>query len=77
MPKIDELKSKLDWMKESVKILVAILLTLGAGIAKLYLDGNIGALFIAGVSLITASIFVITVIVLKINRTITEIGELP
>lgn len=44
MPKIDELKARMDWLKEAVKILVAILLATGAGVAKLYLDLEIGDL---------------------------------
>ncbi|MGZ8546460.1 MAG: hypothetical protein ACXWVU_03610 [Sulfuricurvum sp.] len=77
MPKIDELKAKMDWLKEAVKILVAILLATGAGVAKLYLDLETGILFISGIFFMILVSAVIIAIVIKINKTITDIGDLP
>jgi hypothetical protein len=77
MPKIDELKARMDWLKEAVKILVAMLLAAGAGVAKLYLDSEIGVLFISGIVFMILVSVVIVAIVIKINKTISDIGDLP
>ena len=45
MPKLDEIKARLDWLKELFKILVAVLVADVAGLSKLYLDASIGILF--------------------------------
>jgi len=48
MPKLDEIKARLDWLKEQFKILVAVLVADVAGLSKLYSDASIGVLFYAG-----------------------------
>jgi len=48
MPKLDEIKARLDWLKELFKILVAVLVADVAGLSKLYLDASIGILFYSG-----------------------------
>lgn len=45
MPKLDEIKARLDWLKEQFKILLTILVADIAGISKLYLDSQDGLLF--------------------------------
>ena len=49
MPKLDEIKARLDWLKELFKILVAVLVADVAGLSKLYLDASIGILFYSGI----------------------------
>jgi membrane protein YdbS with pleckstrin-like domain len=68
MPKIDELKARMDWLKEAVKILVAMLLAAGAGVAKLYLDSEIGVLFISGIVFMILVSVVIVAIVIKLIK---------
>ncbi len=48
MPKLDEIKARLDWLKELFKILVAVLVADVAGLSKLYLDASIDILFYSG-----------------------------
>jgi hypothetical protein len=48
MPKLDEIKARIDWLKELFKIIVTIMVADIAGMAKLYLDNAINGLFYMG-----------------------------
>jgi len=41
MGKLDEVKSRIDWLKDLFKILIAIMVADIAGIAKLFMDDKI------------------------------------
>ncbi len=43
MAKIDEVKARIDWLKELFKIVVTVMVADIAGMSKLYLDNTIGA----------------------------------
>ncbi|WP_188109986.1 hypothetical protein [Sulfurimonas hydrogeniphila] len=45
MAKIDEIKEHIGALKSYLNILVAIILTLGAGVSRLYVSNNITILF--------------------------------
>jgi len=38
MAQIDQVKAKIDWLKDILKILIAVLIATCAGICKLYLN---------------------------------------
>ena len=48
MAKIDEVKARVDWLKELFKIVIAVMVTDIAGMAKLYLDKTIDEVFYMG-----------------------------
>ena len=63
MPKLDEIRARLDWLKEQFKILVTILVADVAGVSKLYIDTQVDLLFYSGLVLLvvlTASIIIVS-----------------
>ena len=48
MAKIDEVKARIDWLKELFKIVVTVMVADIAGMAKLYLDKTIDEVFYMG-----------------------------
>jgi hypothetical protein len=48
MPKLDEIKARIDWLKELFKIMVTIMVADIAGMAKLYLDNTVNIVFYMG-----------------------------
>jgi hypothetical protein len=66
MPKLDEIRARLDWLKEQFKVLVAILVADVAGVSKLYLDAESSPLFYSGLVLLV----VLTVAIVIVSRKI-------
>ena len=63
MPKLEEIRARLDWLKEQFKILVTILVADVAGVSKLYIDTQVDLLFYSGLVLLvvlTASIIIVS-----------------
>jgi hypothetical protein len=52
MRKLDEIRARLDWLKEQFKILVTILVADVAGVSKLYIDTQVDLLFYSGLVLL-------------------------
>ena len=76
MAKIDEIKERINWLKDLFKILVMVLIAIIAGIGKLFLSRDFNILFYVG-SLI--SVFVILWLVIlffKIDKDIKKLREL-
>ena len=76
MPKIDEVKSEIDWLKDLFKILVMVLVALVAGISKLYLDETINILFYIGIVLGFGFTIWLAILAKKIKFNIKELGEI-
>ena len=76
MPKIDEIKSEIDWLKDLFKILVALLAGLVTGVSKLYLDSEINILFYSGIILGIGITAWLVILAKKIKIHIRELGEL-
>jgi len=70
MGRLDEVKSRIDWLKDLFKILIAIMV---AGIAKLFIDDKINLLFYLGVSILAVGCIVIS---RKIEVHLNELGEI-
>ena len=76
MPKIDEVKSEIDFLKDIFKLSIAVLVALMAGLSKLYLDNNKEYLFYLGI-IVSMPLSAIPLIVFKkIKKHIKELGEL-
>ena len=76
MPKIDEVKAEIDFLKDIFKISIALLVAIIAGLSKLYLDENTNLLFYLG-SIVSLLISLVPIIVFKkIKKHIKELGEL-
>ncbi len=76
MPKIDEIKAEIDFLKDLFKISIALLVAIIAGLSKLYLDDSINILFYMG-AIMSILISIVPVVVFKkIKKHIKELGEL-
>ena len=77
MPKIDKIKEQIGWLKVVFAIFMAIEISLIAWLANNYDNENISA---SKVYLNVLSIFIVSVVVILINKTafkkIDELGEL-
>ncbi len=76
MAKIDEVKARIDWLKELFKIVVAVMVADIAGMAKLYLDKTIDEVFYMGGLLLPVLVVVCIVISRKMERRINELENL-
>jgi hypothetical protein len=76
MAKIDEVKARIDWLKELFKIVVTVMVADVAGMAKLYLDKTIDVLFYGGGVLLGILVLVSIVISKKMERNISELENL-
>jgi len=77
MAKIDEIKERINWLKDLFKILIMILITLIAGISKLYLDNTYhNILFYLGIFISFCIIIWLLVLFSKINKDINKLGDL-
>ena len=72
MAKIDEIKELINTLRVYLGFLLAIILSLGAGIAKLYISKNVGLLFYLGVLII----FIVMIGFIINNRLHKEIKKL-
>ncbi len=73
---IDEIKERINWLKDLFKTLVMILIAIIAGVSKFYLDKDFNILFYIG---IIVSFFVtiwILILFFKIEKEITNLGEI-
>ena len=76
MAKIDEVKARIDWLKELFKILIAVMVADVAGMAKLYLDKTIDEVFYMGGLLLTILVVACIVVSHKVERRISELENL-
>jgi len=76
MAQIDQVKAKIDWLKDILKILIAVLIATCAGICKLYLNETYNELFYIGILIINILCFLIPIFIEKINTLIKTIGDL-
>ena len=76
MAKIDEVKARIDQLKELFKIVVTVMVADVAGMAKLYLDNTIDVLFYGGGVLLGVLVLVSIVISKKMERKISELENL-
>ncbi|CDH45584.1 hypothetical protein [Candidatus Contendibacter odensensis] len=76
MPKLDEIKARLDWLKEQFKILVAVLVADVAGLSKLYLDGAVGVLFYSGLVLLGILTIAGVIVSRKIELHLAELRDI-
>lgn len=76
MAKIDEVKARIDWLKELFKIVVTVMVADIAGMSKLYLDNTIGVLFYMGGLLLPFLVVVCIVVSKKIERHFNELEGL-
>jgi hypothetical protein len=76
MAKIDEVKARIDWVKELFKILITVMVADVAGMAKLYLDKTIDEIFYMGGFLLTILVVACIVVSRKMERQISELENL-
>ncbi len=76
MGRLDEIKARIDWLKELFKIVITVMVADIAGISKLYLDHEIGVLFYMGAVLLPVFSLACVVISRKVERHLDELGEL-
>ncbi len=76
MSKIDRLKEYIGALKTYLAILGAMIFGLGAGLSKLLLDGEVGALFWIGCMLTLVFIFLFFIVAKAMHRDIDKLEEL-
>jgi hypothetical protein len=76
MAKIDEIKARIDWLKELFKIVITVMVADVAGMSKLYLDNLIGVLFYMGGLLLPFLVVACMAISKKIERHFNELEGL-
>ena len=76
MSKIDEIKARIDWLKDLFKIVITIMVADIAGVAKLYIDSEIGILFYMGAVLLPMFSIACVTISRKVENHLNELGEL-
>ena len=76
MSKQDEVKARIDWLKDLFKIVITIMVADIAGMAKLYIDSEADLLFYLGRVLLPIFAMACIVISQKIELHLNELGEL-
>jgi len=76
MAKIDEVKEHIGALKSYLNILVAVILVIGAGVSKLYLEHSIGLIFWLGVIIILIAISAFIVISKSMHQNIKKLKDL-
>ena len=70
------MKSRIDWLKDLFKIVIAIMVADVAGLAALYMDDKMGLLFYMGGALLPLFAISCVVISQKTELHLNELGEL-
>jgi ACR3 family arsenite efflux pump ArsB len=76
MAKIDEIKEHIGALKTYLTLLVATMLALGAGVAKLYRDEEVGILFWIGLISIMLSVILFVMISRSMHSNIKKLKDL-
>jgi len=76
MAKIDEIKEHINTLRNYLNILTAIILTVGAGVAKLYINDEIGLLFWIGIIFSLIFILIFALISKSIHDNIKKLKDL-
>ena len=75
MAKLDEIKEHIGALKTYLGIIVAIVLAVGAGVAKLYNDLNIGLLFWLGIAIMLISITIFLFVPKSMHNNIKKLKD--
>ena len=76
MSKIDEQKEYIGALKVYLGFVLATLISVGAGISRLYLSEHTGIVFWLGGLIFTSSIIIFILIAKKMHRKIEELKDL-
>lgn len=76
MSKLDKIKEDVGAFKTYQGFIVALVITIGAGVAKLYLENNINSLFFIGVVIIIIFSIAFALIARKMHTKINELEDL-
>ena len=76
MAQIDEIKERINWLKDLFKILVMVLIALIAGVSKLFLNKDFNILFCLGAIVSVFVILWLMILFFKINKDIQKLREL-
>ncbi|MDQ7068922.1 MAG: hypothetical protein Q9M40_13685 [Sulfurimonas sp.] len=76
MAKIDEIKEHIGALKNYLNIVVAMILTFGAGVSRLFISENITVLFWIGIILIAMLLIIFLIISRSIHSNIKKLKDL-
>ena len=76
MAKIDEVKEYITTLRVYLGFLLAIILSVGAGVARLYLAHNIGLLFYLGILIIVVTMIGFAIVNKKLHKEIKRLKDL-
>ncbi|GEM_PF-3690877 len=75
MGKIDEIKEEIGAIKTYLGFVIAFMITMGAGVSKLFLDGRHGILFYAGIVAIFFLAFIFAFLARSMHRKIKSLKD--
>jgi len=76
MSKLDEIKARIDWLKDLFRIVITIMVADVAGVAKLFVDSKFGLLFYLGACLLPVFAVACIGISKKIELHLNELGDI-
>ncbi len=76
MGKIDKIKEDVGAIKSYLGFIVALIISVGAGISKLYIDGTINVLFYLGSFVMILLVLVFAIMSKKMHKKISELEEI-
>ena len=76
MAKIDEVKEFITTLRVYLGFLLAVMLSVGAGVAKLYLSKKVGLLFYLGVVIVFLTMFGFILVNKRLHKEMKSLKEL-
>ena len=76
MGKIDKIKEDVGAIKTYLGFIIALIISVGAGISKLYIDGTINILFYVGSAVMILLVLIFAIMSKKMHKKINELEGL-
>ena len=71
----DEIKARIDWLRDAIKILVWLLIAIGAGVSNLYVINQLNVIFYIGIVFLIIISISLFILIIKINKSIKQLGK--
>jgi len=75
MAKKDEIIARIDWLRDAIKILVWLLIAIGAGVSNLYVINQLNVIFYIGIIFLIIISISLYILIIKINKSIKQLGK--
>ena len=71
----DEIQARIDWLRDAIKILVWLLIAIGAGVSNLYVINQLNVIFYIGIVFLIIISISLFILIIKINKSIKQLGK--